>query len=210
MAWTEEDEREQQLSAKKYIATDVDVEAPPDQEESGNSTALDFEKNCIGENCCKGKPPQVEKSENNIVQHQFLQIRWYIFVVVSALMGCVFGLAFAKSHVFDPTVIRDQFLGRRWIMLKMFLSAMGTGAVCLSCVSVAAPKKFAYCRTLWEGTSTQRGWLFGVCGGSVLLGAGMATSGSCPGMVLSQLGTGVIVAFITQHSTLFFAGSLST
>jgi hypothetical protein len=61
-------------------------------------------------------------------------------------MGMLFGTAFAKSHVFEPSVIRDQFLFKRWLMLKMFLGAMGSSALCVAVLAAFDPLKFA---TVW-------------------------------------------------------------
>jgi hypothetical protein len=35
-------------------------------------------------------------------------------------MGAVFGTAFAKSHVYEPEVIRDQFVFKRWVKNAAF------------------------------------------------------------------------------------------
>ena len=42
-------------------------------------------------------------------------------------MGILFGLSFYKSHVYEPSIIRAQFLFRRFVMLKVFFGAMGIG-----------------------------------------------------------------------------------
>ena len=112
-------------------------------------------------------------------------------VLTSALMGLVFGTTFAKSHVFEPYLIRAQFIFARFVMLKMFLAAMGTGALCLAVLSKVAPVHFNSCRKAWENVAKTRGWLTGTVSGTFILGAGMAIGGACPGMVLSQVGAGV-------------------
>jgi hypothetical protein len=42
-----------------------------------------------------------------------------VVLAISALMGFIFGFCFEKSRVFEPMVIRGQFVFERWIMLKM-------------------------------------------------------------------------------------------
>ena len=118
-------------------------------------------------------------------------------VLTSALMGLVFGTTFAKSHVFEPYLIRAQFIFARFVMLKMFLAAMGTGALCLAVLSKVAPVHFNSCRKAWENVARTRGWLTGTVSGTFILGAGMAVGGACPGMVLSQVGAGVANSGIT-------------
>lgn len=90
--------------------------------------------------------------------------------------GLAFGVAFDKSRVFQPDVIVDQarrnaratlrassaphadgawlalrfpraqMLMERFIMLKMFMGAVGTSAASLGLISVVAPEKFAAAR----------------------------------------------------------------
>jgi len=84
--------------------------------------------------------------------------------------GLVFGVAFDKSRVFQPDAIVDQvrrpraaqrgagaaqttltrrprqMLMQRFIMLKMFMAAVGTSAASLGVISVIAPEKFAAAR----------------------------------------------------------------
>ena len=47
------------------------------------------------------------------------QHAWATVVVASSVMGALFGLAFYKSHVYEPQVIRGQFLFKRFVMLKV-------------------------------------------------------------------------------------------
>eukprot|EP00729_Bicosta_minor_P023690 gene23690-11518_t len=112
---------------------------------------------------------------------------WYSIVIATVFMALLFGTAFAKSHVFEPSVIRDQFLFKRWLMLKMFLGAMSMSAFCLSLLGACSSTKFEIARTMWAGND--RGWLSGTALGAAILGVGMAVGGACPGMVLSQVGS---------------------
>jgi len=113
---------------------------------------------------------------------------WTWTIIASVLMGILFGLAFYKSHVYEPQMIRGQFLFQKFVMLKVFFGAMGTGAIGLAILSMAKIPQFASARNLWRPTATTRGWLTGPALGGFLLGAGMAISGACPGMVLAAFG----------------------
>ena len=127
---------------------------------------------------------------------------WLSTILTSLLMGLIFGLAFYKSHVFEPTSIRGQFLFKKFIMLKVFFGAMGTGALLLAALSYLDVPQFASLQSLWRPTAATRGWLTGPILGGALLGAGMAASGACPGMVLAALGAG------TSDSISTIAGGL--
>jgi len=152
------------------------------------------EKNSYGTNLEEG---QTKILNTNVVVSERGNAEIAVVIVTSGLMGLIFGTTFAKSHVFEPYLIRAQFLFMRFVMLKMFLSAMGTGAICLAIVSKVSPGKFERCRKAWESVTKTRGWLTGTITGTTILGAGMAIAGACPGMVLSQVGAGVSLSGVT-------------
>lgn len=53
-------------------------------------------------------------------------------IPTAVVMGLIFGAMFQKSHVYEPIVIRSQFIFARWIMLKMFLAAVGMSMLVFS------------------------------------------------------------------------------
>lgn len=128
---------------------------------------------------------------------------WTVVIVSSAIMGLLFGLAFYKSHVYEPQIIRGQFLFRRFVMLKVFFGAMGIGALIFSALSYFRVQAFDQVRCLWAPTSVSRGWVTGPALGGGMLGIGMAVSGACPGMVWTALGAG------TPDSTATILGGLA-
>jgi len=122
---------------------------------------------------------------------------WIVVIAASAIMGLLFGVAFYKSHVYEPQTIRGQFLFRRFIMLKVFFGAMGIGALIFSAMSYLGMEAFGKVRHLWKHTSMSRSWLTGAALGGTLLGIGMAVSGACPGMVWTALGAGTANSAVT-------------
>jgi len=101
-------------------------------------------------------------------------------VLIGVAMGIAFGFALEKSRVFEPGVIVGQMQLRNFIMLKVFLTAVATGAVVL-----AAMHGFGYVKLAPKAA------LYGadIIGG-LILGAGIALAGACPGTVLAQVGAG--------------------
>jgi hypothetical protein len=89
-------------------------------------------------------------------------------VLIGVAMGIVFGFALEKSRVFEPGVIVGQMQLRNFIMLKVFLTAVATGA-------------------LYAADTV----------GGLILGAGIALAGACPGTVLAQIGAGYRDALFT-------------
>ncbi|XP_071963645.1 uncharacterized protein [Antedon mediterranea] len=121
------------------------------------------------------------------------KINWWQQVAklfVCASTGIVFGFAMEKGRVFEPWLIRQQMQFRKFVMMKMFLSAVASSLICFSVMSVAFKSSFQ---------TASRNYLTGVFSKSVtatsvggaFLGAGMTLSGGCPGNVLIQFGSGV-------------------
>ena len=110
-----------------------------------------------------------------------------VAIVVGLLMGAVFGLALEKSRVFEPGMIVGQMQLRNFIMLKIFLTAVATGAVVLAALNgfglvKLQPKAALYAADLVGGFT---------------LGVGIALAGACPGTTLAQIGAGYRDAVFT-------------
>lgn len=108
-------------------------------------------------------------------------------ILIGLLMGIVFGFALEKSRVFEPGMVVGQMQLRNFIMLKVFLSAVATGAVVLGVMNglglvSISPKAALYGSDLVGG---------------LLLGTGIALAGACPGTVLAQIGAGYRDALFT-------------
>lgn len=95
-------------------------------------------------------------------------------------MGIVFGFALEKSRVFEPGVIVGQMQLKTFTMLKIFLSAVATGLVLLAILNGVGLVKLAPKATLVGADLI----------GGLLLGAGIAIAGACPGTVFAQIGAG--------------------
>ncbi|XP_066271323.1 thiosulfate transporter TsuA-like [Branchiostoma lanceolatum] len=118
---------------------------------------------------------------------------WHVClkIMFCFLGGILFGIALEKTRVFEPNVIRDQFVYQRFIMMKAFLAAMATGLLCLGVMALLPVTRpvFQDIRHVFINHQ-EKGVLTSVVGG-LLLGMGMTISGACPGMVLAQVGAGV-------------------
>ncbi len=118
-------------------------------------------------------------------------------VILGVLMGIVFGFALEKSRVFEPGMIVGQMQLRNFIMLKVFLAAVATGLVVLAVLQGGFGIKLHPKATFYSAD---------VAGG-LLLGAGIALAGACPGTVLAQIGVGYKDAWFTLAGGL--AGALA-
>jgi uncharacterized membrane protein YedE/YeeE len=101
-------------------------------------------------------------------------------ILTGLTMGIVFGFALEKSRVFEPGMIVGQMQLRNFIMLKVFLSAVATGAVVLAALHGLGYVSLSPKPTLYGANIV----------GGLILGAGIALAGACPGTVLAQIGAG--------------------
>jgi hypothetical protein len=120
-------------------------------------------------------------------------------MISGMLMGVVFGFALEKSRVFEPGMIVGQMQLRNWIMLKVFLSAVATGAVVLAFLNGFGFVKLQPKAALYVADIV----------GGLILGAGIALAGACPGTTLAQVGVGYRDALFTLFGGLFGAVAFS-
>lgn len=118
-------------------------------------------------------------------------------VLLGLAMGLVFGFALEKGRVFEPGVIVGQMQLRNFVMLKMFLSAVVTGLVVVAIMHGLGIAKLSPKATLYGADIV----------GGLLLGAGIALAGACPGTVAAQIGAGYRDAWATLAGGL--AGALA-
>jgi hypothetical protein len=111
----------------------------------------------------------------------------FVAILIGLAMGIVFGFALEKSRVFEPGVIVGQMQLRNFIMLKVFLTAVATGAVVLAAMHGFGLVKLAPKAALYAADIV----------GGLILGAGIALAGACPGTVLAQIGAGYRDAIVT-------------
>ena len=111
----------------------------------------------------------------------------WIAVLTGLAMGVIFGFALEKSRVFEPGMIVGQMQLRNFTMLKMFLTAIATGAIVVAVLNGFGLTKLYPKPTFYEADIL----------GGILLGAGVTLTGSCPGAVLAQIGAGYRDAIFT-------------
>lgn len=114
-------------------------------------------------------------------------------VLVGLAMGVVFGFLLEKSRVFGPAVILGQLQLRNFLMLKIFLSGVAAGLVVIGTLVATGLTGLHPKPAIWSADIV----------GGLILGAGIALAGACPGTTLAQIGAGYKDAWFT------LAGGLS-
>jgi len=116
-------------------------------------------------------------------------------IAIGLLMGIVFGFALEKSRVFEPGVIVGQMQFQNFIMLKVFLTAVATGAIVLAFLN-----GFGFVKLAPKAAN------FGAdIVGGLVLGVGITLAGACPGTTLAQIGAGYRDALFTLFGGLLGA-----
>ncbi|XP_041356163.1 uncharacterized protein LOC121373552 [Gigantopelta aegis] len=148
-----------------------------------------------GDNYAVGKPPTISRQSS--------PLKTVLQLAVCVVSGFVFGLCLEKARVFEPKAIRYQMVFEKWIMLKMFLAAAAAGQLFLALMSVIpyTKEKFNNVVDNFMVTFDDKGILTSILG-PFILGVGMTISGSCPGMVLAQVGAWAPNAIFTFLGTL--------
>ena len=118
-----------------------------------------------------------------------------VAILIGLGMGVVFGFALEKSRVFEPGMIVGQMQLSNFTMLKVFLTAVATGAIALAFLN-----GFDLTKLHLKGT-----FLWADIVGGLVLGVGIALAGACPGTVLAQVGVGYRDAIWTLLGGLFGA-----
>lgn len=113
--------------------------------------------------------------------------------------GALEGYAFSRVGMLNPQAMEDQMLFNGFMIMKLFLSAVGCSMLFQAVMSIISPKEFEASRFY---RMYQPGFARAV-GGCAILGVGMALSGSGPTILPSQIGAGVHSGFAT------FAGMLA-
>ena len=116
-------------------------------------------------------------------------------IIAGILMGIVFGFALEKARVFEPGMIVGQMQLRNFIMLKVFLTAVATGALVLAFLHGFGWVKLQPKAAVYAADAI----------GGLTLGIGIALAGACPGTVLAQVGVGYRDALFTLAGGFFGA-----
>lgn len=148
----------------------------------------------------------VTKTESSRIRRAKDILKWILKYMISALIGFLFGYAMEKSKVYEPVAIRQQMIFQKFIMLKIFLTTFAMST--LSILIVALIFKNYYEKIFQTGKDALKNkTIIILISGGLLIGVGMQISGSCPGIVLVQLGAGVPYSWITLIGS--FAGALA-
>ncbi len=114
------------------------------------------------------------------------------------LLGVIFGMTLIKADAVSWFRMQEMFRFQGFQMYGIFMTAIPTAAI-----SVFLIKKFKI-KTL-DGEPVQiikKKFNLGIIFGSILFGIGWALTGTCPGPIYVQIGSGLTIAILTLISAL--------
>ena len=113
--------------------------------------------------------------------------------LLTLLMGIYFGIVLVKAQVVSWFQIRDMFTFKSPYMYLVITSAIAVGALSIFLIRRFQPRTID-----GQVIEIRRKKLHkGVVIGSTLFGMGWAITGTCPGPIYAQIGTGSFITIVT-------------
>jgi hypothetical protein len=153
----------------------------------------------------------IHKIENEMEIRDFAgRVKKYslsvIKVLISLVLGVLFGIAVEKSYLYEPKIVKQQLVFESFKMLRLYLSSLAVSTFSVFLADLlfenSYKKAFQDSKNELKGKSI----LHLVIGG-LLIGFAFELSGGSPGKVFVQLGAGVPNAYLIIVGSLL--GSLS-
>lgn len=139
---------------------------------------------------------KIEDVKKDLAKSSSSTFKQALVMIKSTSVGFLFGFVLEKSKVYDSQIIIDQMVFKRFIMIKMFFSALAASTFVILVYRTLSPQ--AYAKILDSGRDQlKKTPLLSLIIGGIILGFGMTIVGSCPGMVFVQIGAGVSNAYFT-------------
>ena len=140
---------------------------------------------------------QLRELDAMCVNESRLQHKWYHNLKYLAI-GILFGIVFVKSEVVSWFRIQEMFRLQSFHMYGIIGSAVVVGMI-----SVFLIKKFNIKTIDGEPvTIIKKKFSLGTIFGPMIFGIGWALTGTCPGPIYVQIGSGLSIAIVTLLSAL--------
>jgi uncharacterized membrane protein YedE/YeeE len=118
--------------------------------------------------------------------------------ILFLLIGIIFGITLIKSDAVSWFRMQEMFHFQGFQIFGIFMTAVPTAALCVWLI-----KKF-HIKTI-DGEPVVIGKMkfnLGTIFGSMIFGIGWAMTGTCPGPIYVQIGSGLSIAILTLISAL--------
>lgn len=151
----------------------------------------------------QSQPPKATRTPSmaRLVKEK-TEVSWQkrILGLFGVFVGFCIGFTFEKGKIFLPAVIRAQMTFSDFSMTKMFLAGTAAGMFSVA-ILLQIKLQTRVATKLALGFQMMRGYGANIVGG-LIMGAGIAVAGACPGTMLAQVGTRVPFAMYTVAGAL--------
>jgi len=113
--------------------------------------------------------------------------------IIYTLIGSLFGIILTKSEVISWFRIRKMFLFEEPRMYLIIGSAIVVGIISVQILKRIKANPISHEEFKLEGKQFHKGFIYG----GLIFGVGWSITGSCPGPIFAQIGTGEWPALIT-------------
>lgn len=133
--------------------------------------------------------------EPNVREKKPFDFKSLFYILISAILGFAFGFILEKCKVYEPIYIRQQMIFQKFIMMKMFFTALATSTLAIFLMNLFLKERYSIVFESYRDMLKSKSFLVLISGG-LILGLGMQIAGTCPGMIFVQLGAGVGYSYV--------------
>ncbi len=116
-----------------------------------------------------------------------------------ALIGMLFGIVFVKAEIISWFRIQEMFLLQSFHMYGVIGTAVTVGIISVAIIKKYNIKTIQGEKIIIVPKTFTKGQIYG----SLLFGLGWAMTGTCPGPIFAQIGSGLMSGFFILASALF-------
>lgn len=138
------------------------------------------------------------KTQNDVAGNKGgTQIKWYNYTKY-LIVGILFGIVFIKAEIFSWYRIQEMFRLQEFHMFGIIGSAIFVGLISIQLIKRFNIKTIDGEKVYIEKKSFNKGQIYG----GLIFGLGWALTGSCPGPMYAQIGSGYTVVIVVLLSAI--------
>jgi uncharacterized membrane protein YedE/YeeE len=126
-----------------------------------------------------------------------VQIKWYNYTKY-LIVGILFGIVFIKAEIFSWYRIQEMFRLQEFHMFGIIGSAIVVGLISIQLIKRFNIKTIDGEKVHIEEKAFNKGQVYG----GLIFGLGWALTGSCPGPMYAQIGSGYTVVIVVLLSAI--------
>ena len=131
------------------------------------------------------------------VNESMVQEKWYHYIKY-LVVGILFGITFIKAEIFSWYRIQEMFRLQEFHMFGIIGSAVVVGLISIQLIKKFNIKTIDGKKVEFHEKAFNKGQVYG----GLTFGLGWALTGSCPGPIYAQIGSGITVVVVVLLSAI--------